>query len=179
MEDLLVKLFGWSRTTYFSWKKEKRPIIDLVHKYLDEESIQEFLDTGKISKFEFIGSSKDKLDEINDLMIDNAIYTAKSKFISLFEPSMIDFLNAYYSKDILRQILQDISDENETDLSPNNAKVKLVERIKGFEAGFDKKPKEDPLSKIINRNFSKIETYAMIKYSEEVFDHIGYFGKLK
>jgi len=179
MEDLLVKLFGWSRTTYFSWKKEKRPIIDLVHKYLDEESIQEFLDTGKISKFEFLGSSKDKLDEINDLMIDNAIYTAKVKLVTVFESKLVDFLNRYYSKGILRQILQDMSDDNDADLVPSNAKAKLVERVKGFEAGFNKKPKDDLLSKIINRNFSKIEIYAMVKYPKDVFDYVGYFGKTK
>jgi len=71
IEELLLKLCsGGLRTIYyFSWKKGKRPIIDLVHRYLDEESIQEFLDTGKIFKFEFIGSSKDRLDEMNDLMI--------------------------------------------------------------------------------------------------------------
>jgi hypothetical protein len=179
MEDLLVKLFGWSRTTYFSWKKEKRPIIDLVHRYLDEESIQEFLDTGKIAKFEFIGSSKDKLDEMSDLMIDNAIYTAKSKLVSVFESTLVDFLNTYYSKEILQQILKDMSDENEVDLVPMNAKAKLVERIKGFEAGFVKKPKKELLSKIINRNFSKIEIYAMVKYPKEVFDYVGYLGKSK
>jgi hypothetical protein len=179
MEELLVKLFGWSRTTYFSWKKEKRPIIDLVHKYLDEESIQEFLDTGRISKFEFLGNPNDKLDEMNDLIIDNAIYTTKAKLITVFESSLVDFLNTYYSKDILRQILKDMSEENDADLIPSNAKAKLVERIKGFEAGFSKKPKNELLSKIIHRNFSKVEVYAMVKYPEEVFDYVGYFGKAK
>ncbi len=179
MEELLVKLFGWSRTTYFSWKKEKRPIIDLVHKYLDEESIQEFLDTGKISKFELLGDSKDQLEELNDLVVDNAIYSAKAKLITVFESSLVDFLNTYYSKDILRQILKDMSEEDDADLIPSNAKAKLVERIKGFEAGFAKKPKKELLSKIINRNFSKVEVYTMVKYPEEVFDYVGYFGKAK
>jgi len=179
MEELLVKLFGWSRTTYFSWKKEKRPIIDLVHKYLDEESIQEFLDTGKISKFELLGDSKDQLEELNDLVVDNAIYSAKAKLITVFESSLVDFLNTYYSKDILRQILKDMSDEDDADLILRNAKAKLVERIKGFEAGFAKKPKKELLSKIINRNFSKVEVYAMVKYPEKVFDYVGYFGKAK
>jgi len=179
MEELLVQLFGWSRTTYFSWKKEKRPIIDLVHKYLDEESIQEFLDTGKISKFELLGDSKDQLEELNDLVVDNAIYSAKAKLVTVFESSLVDFLNTYYSKDILRQILADMSEENDADLTPSNAKAKLVERIKGFEAGFAKKPKKELLSKIIHRNFSKVEVYAMVKYPEEVFDYVGYFGKAK
>jgi len=179
MEDLLVKLFGWSRTTYFSWKKEGRPIIDLVHKYLDEEAIREFLDTGKISKFEFIGSSKDELESINELLHDNAIYSAKAKLISLFETSLVDFLNTYYSKDILQNILRDMSEDQDQNLNPNNAKDKLLDRIKGFETGFVKKPKKDLLSKIINRNFSKIEIYAMVKYPKDVFDYIGYFGKTK
>lgn len=177
MEELLVKLFGWSRTTYFSWKKEKRPIIELVHRYLDEDSIQEFLDTGKISKFEFLGSSKDQLDEMNDLMIDNAIYSAKSKLVTVFTPDLDAFLKTYYSQDLLRQILNDMLNEEDVYLIASNVKEKLLERIKGFEVGFSKKTKNPLLSKIMSENFSKLEIYAMLKYPEKVFDYIGYFGK--
>jgi hypothetical protein len=179
MEELLVRLFGWSRTTYFSWKKEGRPILSLVHKYLDEDSIQEFLDTGKISKFELLGNSKDEIENINELLLDNAIYSAKAKLISLFETSLVDFLNTYYSKDILQNILKDMAEDQDQDLNASNVKDKLMDRIKGFEASFVKRPTKELLSKIIYRNFSKIEIYAMLTYTEEVFNYVGYFGKSK
>ncbi len=70
-----------------------------------------------------------------------------------------------------------MAEDKDKDLNENNAKDKFINRVKGFEAGFLKKPKEDFLSKIISKNFSKIEIYAMLKYPKEVFDYVGYFGK--
>ena len=35
-----------------NWKKEKRPIMNFLYKYFTKEDLQEFLETGKISKLE-------------------------------------------------------------------------------------------------------------------------------
>jgi hypothetical protein len=45
-------LLGNSHKTISNWKKEKRPIINLLYKYFLKEELKEFLETGEIKKFE-------------------------------------------------------------------------------------------------------------------------------
>lgn len=53
-DEIITKLMCYTRNTYFVWKREKRPIITLLEKYYTKEELQEFLDTGKVSKYEKI-----------------------------------------------------------------------------------------------------------------------------
>lgn len=50
MEKTILNLFQYSRATYYSWKREKRPIILLIEKYFTKEDLEEFLQTNEISK---------------------------------------------------------------------------------------------------------------------------------
>lgn len=50
--DNISKLFDFANSTVYKWKKEKRPILELIDKYFIDEEIEEFLETGKIDKFE-------------------------------------------------------------------------------------------------------------------------------
>lgn len=50
----IARLFEMTSQGIGKWKKEKRPIIAFIEKYLNDENIQEFLETGKIEKFENI-----------------------------------------------------------------------------------------------------------------------------
>ena len=51
---VVSQLMSFSVNSYYIWKKENRPIISLLHKYLNEDDIKEFLATGSISKFDNI-----------------------------------------------------------------------------------------------------------------------------
>ncbi|MCG3654660.1 hypothetical protein [Aliarcobacter butzleri] len=53
-KETMANLFSASEGAYYKWKRENRPIIQLVDKYLSKENIEEFLETGKIQKFETI-----------------------------------------------------------------------------------------------------------------------------
>lgn len=53
-KETMANLFSASEGAYYKWKRENRPIIQLVDKYLSKENIEEFLDTGKIQKLENI-----------------------------------------------------------------------------------------------------------------------------
>lgn len=56
-ESIYMNLFGWgSANTYYNWKKEKRPIINLLEKYFTKEELQEFFEYGEIEKFEFLSA---------------------------------------------------------------------------------------------------------------------------
>lgn len=52
MISTLSELMGNSLKTVSNWKKEKRPIMNFLYKYFTKEDLQEFLETGKISKLE-------------------------------------------------------------------------------------------------------------------------------
>ncbi|MDD2448454.1 MAG: hypothetical protein PHS42_03700 [Sulfurimonas sp.] len=59
IELLMSRLFGFSPQTYFNWKKDenKRPIIKLLSMYTNKIELEEFLETGKIDKFEKLNLS--------------------------------------------------------------------------------------------------------------------------
>lgn len=68
MKKAILKLLDVSDKTFYNWKKEKRPILELLEKYFTKEDLEEFLETEKITKFESqITNEKNKiiLDEIN------------------------------------------------------------------------------------------------------------------
>lgn len=81
MKKQIIELLQISNVSYYRWKKapkregDNKPpkIFELLEKYFTEQELQEFLDTGKISKFEIIeefkmlllGSKLDYLDFIN------------------------------------------------------------------------------------------------------------------
>ncbi|MCT7575260.1 hypothetical protein N5U00_07955 [Aliarcobacter butzleri] len=48
----MAKLFSTAEGTYYKWKKENRPIINLLETYFTKEDLEEFLTTGEISKQE-------------------------------------------------------------------------------------------------------------------------------
>ena len=51
-ENQYLELFKYSRGTYYTWKKEKRPILNLLEKYFNSKDFEEFITTNKISKLE-------------------------------------------------------------------------------------------------------------------------------
>jgi hypothetical protein len=51
-KTLMSKFFGFSGATFYSWKKEKRPIILFIEKYFSKEDVEEFLETGKVQSLE-------------------------------------------------------------------------------------------------------------------------------
>ena len=58
-DEAISELLGSSIPTYYNWKREKRPIIELL-KYFTKEELEEYLETDKIEKFEIL---KDKTTE--------------------------------------------------------------------------------------------------------------------
>ncbi|OGS70806.1 MAG: hypothetical protein A3F91_09845 [Flavobacteria bacterium RIFCSPLOWO2_12_FULL_35_11] len=56
-KELMGKIFDFYPSTFYTWKKQGRPIIALLEKYFSKEDLEEFLDAGSISKMEYV--SKD------------------------------------------------------------------------------------------------------------------------
>lgn len=74
--DNISKLFDFANSTVYKWKKENRPIVNLIEKYFEDADIEEFLETGEIKKF-------DKIIQT----IDNYMSKNKSFYITSFAES--------------------------------------------------------------------------------------------
>ena len=59
-EEVFCELFGFTKNTYYVWKKDKKPVIEMINKYLSKEDLVEYLDTGKITKLEVVNNFKRK-----------------------------------------------------------------------------------------------------------------------
>jgi len=152
----MTVLFGFSRQSWNNWKKEKRPIITLLEKYFTDLDINEFLEHGKISKYELIkdidskeleyliknqNSSNERLHELIKFF---SIYDAKELASILAEGLRNNGLEAQYLDKIpnmqqciytLRNILNDRSSEIEND--PTVPIFEFVLRDFNEKVGFD------------------------------------------
>lgn len=78
-ENVMMKIICCSVATYYLWKRNKRPVIELLEKYFSNEELIEFLETGKINKME------NTLDDerINELLEIEQKYKTIKKVIEL------------------------------------------------------------------------------------------------
>lgn len=164
-EEIYMKLFEFSRPTYYKWKREGVPALRLIEENFTDEELIDYLETqGKNSSIHTLKNN------IEDFLIDNAIFSAKEKLQKLD----FDFLYNKGAIDILKDVAMSI-ELNEYDIE--NAKDTLIEKIKAYEAKWFslKNPKKQALINIyIQQYFSKLECYAICKYKNEVFDYKGW-----
>lgn len=78
-KQIAARFLGCNLASYYNWAKDKRPVISFVEKYLTQENLQEFLQTGKVTKFD----NADRLQEILKLLkqhnpIEMKMYLARS-----------------------------------------------------------------------------------------------------
>ena len=84
---LISQLLGISEKSFYRWK-EQRAIFKLFSKYFTDNEIKEFLDTGKIEKFDIISNkSVDELKELlsikNEQLILDEITRTEEKLLAL------------------------------------------------------------------------------------------------
>lgn len=100
IDAVLSQLFEYSKPTYFRWKKEQRPIISLIDKYFTKEDLEEFLQSGKIKRFE-------------DFNKYSSIIQSLSNTINNFD---------YYQKNILYAMCEQFLQDNNNNISSYNFK---------------------------------------------------------
>lgn len=162
-EEIYTQLFQFSRPTYFKWKREKVPIMELIAKYFDKEDLTEFLEKGFVSKYEkFDNYSLDPA--FQDFVIHNLQrqYKLNRSFFNLFS-SKSEFITRH---------LQSLSSEDLTDLTVKNAKEKFLTFISTVKLSklFDSENKRNIVIKEINMNFSDIEIYLILKFPEKFIE---------
>lgn len=162
-KDLIAKVLGVTVKSVYNYEKENRPIISLLEKYYTDDDIQEFLETGKISKLESIElDNQFKQLILNDHMLHNAAH--KLYLLSSGTFKMLD---------ILTDALQDIDSQDDS-FTLDNAKQRLVDRIYAVEKNsiFKTKAKKEGVAAWIEKYLSKAEVFAMVKHPDTFIDLI-------
>lgn len=63
----VIKILDISKPSYYVWKREGRPIFELLEKYFCNSELEEFLKTGGIEKMEIVaGLSLEDLKMIRE-----------------------------------------------------------------------------------------------------------------
>ena len=63
-KQVMAGIFSTAEGTFYKWKKEERPIIALLDRYFSKEDLEEFLITGKVSRYEKSKLISDLFEEI-------------------------------------------------------------------------------------------------------------------
>jgi len=175
----LAELLNFTIQGANKWKREKRPIITLLEKYYTDEDLEEFLGTGKISRLETAELSKSKINQYEEIVLDNALYAVKDK-LKVYTAKVLQG-GGYKLKDVLLRALDDISNGLET---PNIdlAKQTLIATVNTVEItvlGIPTPKKVESVSSWIEYNLSKVEAYVLIKHYQQIFDMIEKEDKVK
>jgi len=158
-EEIYMKLFNFSRTTYFKWKREKVPAIVLLSKYFDKKDLEEFLLNGFVAKYEdFQGYAVDPVFE--DFIIINLkrIHRLDRSLFNLFFPTS-EFITRHLKK---------INDIDLSNLTIKNAKSQFKEFLLSVELSsfLDSEIKRTKIIKEIDNEFADIEIYCLLKYPD-------------
>ena len=166
IEQLMSELFGFSTQSYFNWKRDaktKRKIIDLLDIYFSKEMLEEFLNTGKISKLELI-----KLSETGEFK-----FTAKERLQEL-----IKFFAIYSTKDLQEALSKSLlaNDLNSGTAKYLNTIIKKYDFIKIFknilsDANNKDDKEEHVFQKVIN-DFNEKVGFDFNGYDELIIYHI-------
>ncbi len=131
-KEVMSKLFDYNATTFYSWKKQNRPIISLVEKYFTDDELIEFISSGKV----------DKYDDI-DSLIDNSL-NSYIEFISKLNQDSLTLLFTIFKKSIIENIDFDES------------YIKLI-----LDLDFDKESKNLLLSNLITADNLSLSFYFL------------------
>jgi hypothetical protein len=166
-----MQLFSFSRPTYYKWKRENVKVIQLLEKYFSKEELEEFIKTGKISRFENL----DTLD--SDLIERHIAYELKHKLYLDTQSSFFKWFEHMAGTGVMDKVIQEIREESYT---RRDTKQKILDRIKTMEiTGFFNKliakGRKNVASSYIENNLSELECYVWVKHYDIVKSYGKYF----
>ena len=91
MKENIKKILDISDKTYYNWKNQNRPIIELLHKYFTDSEIEEFLQTGEIINFEATNYIKNNFMKINKNKYIQNFKSIDSSLRSIHQEHIKDF----------------------------------------------------------------------------------------
>jgi hypothetical protein len=116
MIDEIAEILGVHRNSYFNYRKQNRPIINLIEKYFSKEDLEEFLKDGRISKIDNISIQNLVTLEYLEYSVTSKIQKIDFSFMFLFLLYIINFRDIQHvelkniKKEFLSTILNSIYD---------------------------------------------------------------------
>ena len=166
MKQSVKKILDIADKTYYNWKKEGRPIIELLEKYFTEDDLEEFLKYGIITKLE----AKDD-QHTTYMLIDYVKYNLKEKLDKLLlKPGIFKWLENIIPKNIFLKILKEISEDPKIEVEKYRSKEYLIQKIESYKVASINNSNKKQLIGIIKNNLSNIECYVLIKYADEFLE---------
>lgn len=191
MINQIVKILGVSKNSYWNYKKQNRPIVDLLEKYFTEEDLDEFLKTGEMKKLELLKSKTEQIENLKNAISNQAIYSSKMKIKNWVDAYDVDetTLSFYITTDIDDYIAfgglpsvssclfmeQDRNSAFYTGLDVSEAKNVLLTLLKSYEKDMTM---DKPLSHYVAMYVSDIEAYTILNKPREVFDFEDKHGNI-
>lgn len=164
MIDTVCKILKISRSAYFKYKKEGRPVIALLEQYCTKEDLEEFLKNKQIAKFE-----KNQDSFTLSLLEDSAYFSLNEKLDQLFNIFGLPDITKSVPKKIFKKILIELKYDN---ISHENAKEFLLQRLKGYETSLSQLEHVNhskTLYDFVKNKLSKIEVYVLIYNTDNFF----------
>ena len=162
--DIFMKLFDFSINTYYLWKKQGRLIFDLLDKYFSKEDLEEFITTGKVSRYEAIE---------NNIFTNHIRTTEVLKFISIVDTNTL--------KSTLIEALKENSINSGTVeyLSQKRSKFEVIKKIRNLleDLHSEKQPSSRYVSSTPNIDANGSETKSWFEFEKalnEFNDRIGF-----
>ncbi len=137
----IARLFKMTPQGIGKWKKEKRPIITFIEKYFTDKDIEEFLNIGKIERFEIIQNNNYLINK--SIKLYNAINLSlefKAKKIFFLELTKLHFYKIEDVSNIIFYLIKDedldLSTFDTDDISEMSVRLnlfKIFQKIDSFE----------------------------------------------
>ncbi len=196
MINQIVKILGVSKNSYWNYKKQNRPIVDLLEKYFTEEDLDEFLKTGEIKKLELLKSKTEQIENLKSAILNQAIYSSKIKiknWVDTYDADentlsfyittdLHDYVEGLYQsylangvEDNCLFLEQERNSKFYAGLDASEAKNVLLALLKSYEK---KITMDKPLSYYVAMYVSDIEAYTILNKPREVFDFEDKHGNI-
>ncbi|MBF7071694.1 hypothetical protein [Aliarcobacter butzleri] len=160
---LMAKLCQISENSYFRWKKKDHSkLIDLVETYFTDDDIEEFLDIGKIKKFDKIIQTIDNYMSKNKSFYITSFTESQS---SLSSPHMNDYFKDFYFYFLSNINFSSTSNTNFLGIHPLLIHFLYLYQIKGLEIGRINEKMEE--LKIELASIPNVKEDEIKKYIEE------------
>jgi len=174
LEKEILALFKFSRGTYYSWKKEKRPIIEFIEKYFKETELKEFIESGRIVSLESKHVSNVLFSAIkNYLEYFRNIYSFTKKEIEFGKS--IEETSLYIYFDFINYI-RNVNGDDIFWLHDDTSSLEIVLKELHFRYLNENPNKHDPFILHYLSNFNEVVASFILEYIRQSSIQFNYYG---
>lgn len=163
LEEIMIKLFDFSRPTYFKRKREQLPILVFLEKYFSKEELEEYVTKGKIKKLELIKNLS--TEELELKLTNEPISAFDDEYIIKNLTFKFLLFNNKEALITLRKIFENIKDE---DISKN----RLLEIMQDYPVKFwstETKSSKKSAIFFIDKLLTNYEVNILLQHKQKIF----------